>query len=63
MMNNPRVSAIVCGLVALWLGYTIFFTSESPSQVLAFMQWLFFFFAIAGFAGAVARIVREKSNP
>ena len=59
-MNNPRISAIVCGLVALWLGYQLFFTTEAPSQVLAFMQWLFFFFAIAGLLAAIVRLVRER---
>ena len=59
-MKNPRISAIICGLVALWLGYQIFFTAEAPSQMLAFMQWLFFFFATAGFAAAIVRIVRER---
>jgi membrane protein DedA with SNARE-associated domain len=60
-MSNPRVSAIICGLVGLWLGYQIFFSAEAPSQLLAIMQWLFFFFAIAGCAAAVVRIVRERS--
>lgn len=59
-MNNPRISAIICGLVALWLGYQIFFAAESPSQMLAFMQWLFLLFATAGFVVAVVRIVRER---
>jgi hypothetical protein len=59
-MNNPRVSALICGLVAVWLGYQIFFAAEAPSQVLAFMQWLFFICAIAGLAAAVVRLVRER---
>jgi hypothetical protein len=57
-MNDPRVSAIICGLVALWLGYTIFFAAEAPSQILSIMQWVFFICAIAGLAAAVARMTR-----
>ena len=59
-MNDPRISALICGLVAAWLGYTIFSAAEAPSGILAFMQWLFFFCAIAGLIAAVVRIVRER---
>jgi hypothetical protein len=61
-MNNPRVSALICGLVAAWLGYTIFFSAEAPSTFLAVVQWTFFLVAIAGLAFALARIVRESGR-
>lgn len=61
-MNDPRVSAIICALVALWLGYTIFFTPEPPSQLLAIVQWVFFVIAIAGVVAAVVRMARESSG-
>lgn len=59
-MNDPRVSAIICGLVALFLGYRIFFAAEAPSQILAVMQWIFFVCAISGLAAALARIARGR---
>ncbi|WP_332686328.1 hypothetical protein [Devosia sp.] len=59
-MNDPRVSAIICALVALWLGYTIFFSSESPSTFLAVLQWTFFVVALAGLGAAMARLMRGR---
>lgn len=61
-MNNPRISAVICGLVAAWLGYTIFFGSEAPSTFLAVVQWTFFLVALAGLAAALARLVRERGQ-
>lgn len=37
-MNDPRISALICTLVAVWLGYTIFFGTEAPSTFLAVVQ-------------------------
>lgn len=59
-MNDPRISAIICAAVALWLGYTIFFAAEAPSTFLAVVQWTFFLVAILGAVAAVIRIVREN---
>ena len=58
-MNDPRVSAIICGAVAVWLGYTIFFSDEAPSIVLVVMQWTFFIMALAGLGAALARLMRR----
>ena len=57
-MNDPRISAVICAAVAVWLGYTIFFAAEAPSTFLAVVQWTFFLVAIAGVAAAVARMAR-----
>ena len=58
-MNDPRISATICTLVALWLGYTIFFAAEAPSPLLATMQWVFFLCAIAGAVAAIVRLLRQ----
>lgn len=60
-MNDPRISAVICSLVAAWLAYSIFSPSEAPSQIVSIMQWVFFLCAIAGVVAAVVRIVRERS--
>ena len=59
-MNDPRVSALICTAVAIWLGYTIFFATEAPSTFLLVAQWTFFLVAIAGLAAALARILRGR---
>ena len=59
-MSDPRISALICGLVAAWLGYTIFFASAAPSTFLLVAQWTFFLVAIAGLAAALARIMRGR---
>ena len=61
-MNDPRISALICTLVAAWLGYTIFFSAEAPSTFLAVVQWTFFVVAILGAVAAVVRIVRESGR-
>lgn len=60
-MNDQRISALICGLVAAWLGYSIFFgSSEAPSTFLLVAQWTFFLVALAGLAAALARIARGR---
>ena len=59
-MNNPRISALICALVAAWLGYTIFSAAEAPSTFLLVAQWTFFIVALAGLGAALARIMRER---
>jgi membrane protein DedA with SNARE-associated domain len=59
-MNDPRISAIICAAVAAWLGYTIFFSPESPSTFLAVLQWTFFVVALAGLGAAMARLMRGR---
>lgn len=59
-MSDPRISALICGLVAAWLGYSIFSASEAPGPFLLVAQWTFFLVAIAGLAAALARIVRGR---
>lgn len=60
-MNDPRVSALICTLVAAWLGYTIFFgATEAPSTFLAVVQWTFLLVAILGAVAAVIRIIHQS---
>lgn len=61
-MNDPRVSALICGLVAAWLGYTIFIAPEAQNASIRLIQWPFFIVAIAGLAFALARILRERGE-
>jgi len=59
-MNDPRISALICALVAAWLGYTIFVSTEAPGSFLAIAQWTFFFVAVAGLGVALARLVQRR---
>lgn len=59
-MNDPRISALICGAVAAWLGYTIFSANEAPSTFLLVLQWTFFVVALAGFGAALARLMRGR---
>lgn len=60
-MNDPRVSALICTLVAAWLGYTIFFgAGEAPSTFLSVVQWTFLLVAILGAVAAVIRIIHQN---
>ena len=59
-MSDPRVSALICGVVAVWLGYTIFSATEAPSTFLLVAQWTFFLVALAGLGAALARLMRER---
>lgn len=57
-MNDPRVSALICGAAAAWLGYTIVSGTGDKGTLLSLIQWPFFMVAVAGLAVALARIVR-----
>nr|WP_295886983.1 hypothetical protein [uncultured Devosia sp.] len=59
-MNDPRISALICAAVAIWLGYTIFSATEAPSTFLLVAQWTFFLVALAGLGAALARILRGR---
>lgn len=61
-MSDPRISALVCGLVAAWLGYMIFSTPEAPSTFLLVTQWTFFVVALAGLGAALARVMRSRKD-
>lgn len=58
-MNDPRISALICTLVATWLGYTIFFGAEAPSTFLAVVQWTFLVVAVMGAVAALIRIIHK----
>ena len=62
-MSDPRISALICGLVAVWLGYSIFSASEAPGTFLLITQWTFLLVAIAGLALALASILRGHRGP
>ena len=59
-MTDPRISALVCALVAGWLGYTIVTATEAASIFLVVAQWTFFLVATAGLAVALARILQNR---
>lgn len=59
-MNDPRISALICAGVAMWLGYTIFSATEAPSTFMLVLQWTFFVVALAGFGTALARVMRGR---
>ena len=59
-MSDPRISALVCGLVVLWLGYSIVTATEATSTFVLVLQWTFFLVATAGLAVALARILKNR---
>lgn len=56
-MGNPKVMAVVSGLVALWLLATIVTAQEAPSTALAVVQYLFLILAIIACVGSIRKIV------
>lgn len=45
-MNNPKVVAVVSGLAALYLGYSIFVPGqEAPGPAVSTLNWVFFLMA------------------
>lgn len=59
-MSDPRISALICAVVAAWLGYQLFFAAEAPSTFLLALQWTFFLVAILGAVAAVIRLLRSQ---
>lgn len=61
-MSDPRISALVCAIVVLWLGYSVVTATEGTSVFLLMLQWTFFLVATAGLAVSLARIVRGRKG-
>jgi membrane protein DedA with SNARE-associated domain len=59
-MSDPRISALVCVIVVLWLGYSIVTATEATNIFLHVLQWTFFLVATAGLAVALARIIKGR---
>jgi hypothetical protein len=59
-MNDPRISTVICGVVAAWLAYRIFSATELPSTFVNVLQWTFFVVALAGFGAGLARLMRGR---
>lgn len=58
-MNNPKIIAIVSGVAALWLAYSIFGPSaETPSSTVNAMNWVFFLLATVACIGSIVQIVK-----
>lgn len=58
-MNNPKTIAIISGIAALWLAYSIFGPSaEAPSSTVNAMNWVFFLLAAVACIGSIVQIVR-----
>lgn len=58
-MNNPKLIAVISGVVALYLAYSIFGQSEeAPSSSLNTMNWVFFLLAVVACVGSIVQIVK-----
>lgn len=61
-MNDPRIVAPISAVVALYLAYTIFTATESPSSALAAMHWLFLLLAAAACIGSIVQIANRRRS-
>lgn len=57
-MNNPKVSAALSAIAAIYFGHSIFFSAEAPSPTLSAINWFFFVLALAGFAGSMVKLAK-----
>jgi len=62
MINDPRISALLCAGVAGWLGYSLLTEVERPSPALLTLNFVIIGAALAGLIGAV-RQMRGRSGP
>ena len=62
-MNNPKLIAVISGLAAVYLAYTIFGPSaEAPSSTLNAMNWVFFLLAAVACIGSIVQIVKADKR-
>lgn len=61
-MGNPKVSAVVCAIVVLFLGYRMVTATEAPSTALNLLNWAFLLLALVGFVGSLVTLARGKSE-
>lgn len=57
-MNNPKVIAVLSGVVAIYLAFSIFGASEAPSSALSAMNWLFLVLALVACIGSIYKIMK-----
>lgn len=58
-LNNPKVVAVISGVVALYLAWSIFGGgAEAPSSALNAMNWVFFVLALVACIGSVYQIAK-----
>ncbi|MFC3074158.1 hypothetical protein [Shinella pollutisoli] len=57
-MNNPKLVAVVSGVAALFLAYSIFGATEAPGTAVSAMNWVFFILALVACAGSLYKISR-----
>jgi uncharacterized membrane protein len=60
MMNDPRISAVLSGLCALYFGCLIFGSDETPSTLMSAFNWFFFVVGLVGLLGAVMTLSRGR---
>lgn len=61
MGKNPKVNALLTGVAAAWLIYSIATATESPSTALAVLQYVIIIGCVIGFIGSVKQIIDEKN--
>jgi hypothetical protein len=62
-MNNPKVVAVVSGLAALYLGYSIFVPGqEAPGPAVSTLNWVFFLMAAVACIGSIVQIARGSKS-
>jgi|GEM_PF-1167755 hypothetical protein len=59
-MNNPKVTAAMSGVVALFLAYSIFGADEQPSSTLSMMNWFFLILAVIACVGSLYKIAKGE---
>jgi hypothetical protein len=57
-MNNPKLTALLAAIGAIYFGYSIFGTSEGVSPLLSLINWAFFGLALIALAGSLFKILR-----
>ena len=57
-MNNPKVTAVISGAVALYLAFSIFGATEAPSSSLNTMHWGLLILALIACIGPICKIAK-----
>lgn len=61
---NPKTVAIISGIAALFLAYSIFGPSrEAPSSAVYTMNWVFFLLALAACIGSAIQAMKGSVDP
>lgn len=59
-MNNPKVTAAISGLVAIYIAYSMYTATEAPSATLALLNWALLGLALVGCVGSLVKIARGE---